>query len=70
MGNDKQRPILITGGGRRIGLALAHHFLNLRHPVIISYRREYPLLKGYAKPALSAFRLIFQPMKAFWPSPR
>ena len=23
MGNDKQRPILITGAGRRIGLALA-----------------------------------------------
>ncbi len=45
MGNAQQRPILITGGGRRIGLALAHHFLNLRHPVIISYRSERPALE-------------------------
>lgn len=34
-------PILITGGGRRIGLALAHHFLNQKQPVIISYRTHY-----------------------------
>ncbi|NQF22401.1 dihydromonapterin reductase, partial [Enterobacter hormaechei] len=25
MGHTQQRPILITGAGRRIGLALAHH---------------------------------------------
>lgn len=68
MGNAQQRPILITGGGRRIGLALAHHFLNLRHPVIISYRSEYPRLRGYAKPVRSAFRPISQPMTVFWPS--
>ncbi|WP_044859860.1 dihydromonapterin reductase, partial [Enterobacter ludwigii] len=49
MGNAQQRPILITGGGRRIGLALAHHFLNLRHPVIISYRSEYPSIEGLRK---------------------
>jgi dihydromonapterin reductase/dihydrofolate reductase len=36
MGNAQPLPILITGGGRRIGLALAHHFLNLRQPVIVS----------------------------------
>lgn len=46
MGNAQQRPILITGGGRRIGLALAHHFLNLRQPVIVSYRNEYPSIEG------------------------
>jgi len=49
MGNAQQRPILITGGGRRIGLALAHHFLNLRHPVIVSYRSEYPSIEGLRK---------------------
>jgi dihydromonapterin reductase/dihydrofolate reductase len=38
---------LITGAGRRIGLALAHHFLNLRHPVIVSYRTNILPLKGY-----------------------
>ena len=46
MGNAPQRPILITGGGRRIGLALAHHFLTLRQPVIVSYRNEYPSIEG------------------------
>ncbi|MGJ4263113.1 dihydromonapterin reductase, partial [Klebsiella pneumoniae] len=27
MAEQQPRPILITGAGRRIGLALAHHFL-------------------------------------------
>ena len=44
MGHAKPLPILITGGGRRIGLALAHHFLNLHQPVIVSYRTEYPAI--------------------------
>ena len=42
MGKNRTRPILITGGGRRIGLALAHHFLNQQQPVIVSYRTRYP----------------------------
>jgi dihydromonapterin reductase/dihydrofolate reductase len=46
MGTTRQRPVLITGGGRRIGLALAHHFLNQKQPVIISYRSEYPAIDG------------------------
>ncbi|MDY1035557.1 dihydromonapterin reductase [Enterobacteriaceae bacterium RIT714] len=46
MGKAPQRPILITGGGRRIGLALAHHFLNQRQPVIVSYRNDYPSIEG------------------------
>ena len=46
MGHTQQRPRSITGAGRRIGLALAHHFLNLRHPVIVSYRTEYPSIEG------------------------
>ena len=36
------RPILITGAGKRIGLALARHFLAHKQPVIISYRTRYP----------------------------
>ena len=35
------RPILITGAGKRIGLALAQYFLAQRQPVIISYRTRY-----------------------------
>ncbi|EMM0381513.1 dihydromonapterin reductase [Pluralibacter gergoviae] len=41
MGKNQQRPILITGAGRRIGLALARHFLNQQQPVIVSYRTRY-----------------------------
>ncbi len=41
MGQQATRPVLITGGGRRIGLALAHHFLNQQQPVIVSYRTRY-----------------------------
>ncbi|MGL4725240.1 MAG: dihydromonapterin reductase [Scandinavium sp.] len=41
MGERKTRPVLITGGGRRIGLALAHHFINQQQPVIVSYRTRY-----------------------------
>ena len=44
MGNMLSRPILITGGGRRIGLALAHHFLTQQQPVILSYRTHYPAI--------------------------
>lgn len=41
MGDFNTRPVLITGGGRRIGLALAHHFLQQQQPVIVSYRTRY-----------------------------
>ena len=36
MGKTQPLPILITGGGRRIGLALAWHFINQKQPVIVS----------------------------------
>ncbi|BES85109.1 dihydromonapterin reductase [Pectobacterium araliae] len=38
-------PVLITGGARRIGLALARSFLAQSTPVIISYRTPYPELE-------------------------
>lgn len=41
MGKTQSLPILITGGGRRIGLALAWHFINQKQPVIVSYRTHY-----------------------------
>lgn len=38
-------PILITGVGKRIGFALAKHFLDLGIPVIGTYRKQYPQLE-------------------------
>lgn len=46
MAEQQPRPILITGAGRRIGLALAHHFLQQHQPVIVSYRTPYPAIDG------------------------
>lgn len=46
MGKTQSLPILITGGGRRIGLALAWHFINQKQPVIVSYRTHYPAIDG------------------------
>lgn len=44
MGESLSRPVLITGAGRRIGLALAHHFLTHHQPVIVSYRTHVPAI--------------------------
>lgn len=46
MGKQPPLPILITGGGRRIGLAVAWHFINQKQPVIVSYRTHYPAIDG------------------------
>ncbi|KNC91880.1 dihydromonapterin reductase [Trabulsiella odontotermitis] len=59
MGTTRQRPVLITGGGRRIGLALAHHFLNLKQSVIISYRSEYPALEGLCEAGATCIQADF-----------
>ena len=37
-------PVLITGGARRIGLALARSLLQRQVPVIVAYRSDYPAL--------------------------
>lgn len=59
MGKAPQRPILITGGGRRIGLALAHHFLTLHQPVIVSYRNEYPSIDGLRQAGATCIQADF-----------
>ncbi|MBS3797079.1 dihydromonapterin reductase [Pseudoalteromonas sp. BDTF-M6] len=41
-------PILITGAGQRIGLALATHLLAQGHDVIISYRTRHPAVDELA----------------------
>lgn len=44
MEHPNSAPVLITGGARRIGLALARAFLQRGVPVIIAYRSEYPAM--------------------------
>lgn len=44
MADTQTSPVVITGGGRRIGLALAQHFLAQQQPVIVSYRSGYPAI--------------------------
>jgi dihydromonapterin reductase/dihydrofolate reductase len=41
-------PVLITGGARRIGLALAQSMLEQQIPVIVSYRQYYPAIENLA----------------------
>ncbi|WP_044176851.1 dihydromonapterin reductase [Phytobacter massiliensis] len=59
MGNSPVRPILITGGGRRIGLALAHHFLNQQQPVIVSYRTRYPTIDALQEAGATCIQTDF-----------
>jgi dihydromonapterin reductase/dihydrofolate reductase len=37
-------PVFITGGAQRIGLALAHYFLEKHIPVILTYRTRHPVV--------------------------
>lgn len=37
-------PILITGAGTRLGLALANHYLAQHQPVVVTYRSDRPSL--------------------------
>nr|WP_297459731.1 dihydromonapterin reductase [uncultured Halomonas sp.] len=39
-------PILVTGGGQRLGLHCAERLVDDGHSVIVSYRRERPALDG------------------------
>jgi dihydromonapterin reductase/dihydrofolate reductase len=41
---DSPSPILITGVGKRLGLALAQHFLIQEIPIIGTFRTHYPVL--------------------------
>lgn len=44
MEHSDSYPVLITGGARRIGLALARSFLQNGVPALVAYRTEYPAL--------------------------
>ncbi len=38
-------PVLITGGGQRAGLHLARRFMGEGRPVVVTYRREQPVIR-------------------------
>ena len=61
MGNNQHRPILITGAGRRIGLALAQHFLAQGQPLIISYRTRYAAIDALEAAGARCIQADFPP---------
>ncbi len=59
MDKKLQRPVVITGGGRRIGLALAHHILALKMPVLVSYRTRYEAIDVLADSGATCLQADF-----------
>ena len=52
-------PVFITGVGKRVGLALAHHFLDHDIPVIGTYRRQHQELELLKHKGASLYRCDF-----------
>lgn len=52
-------PILITGAGQRIGLAFAHHCLDLGQPVIATYRTFRPAVEALEKAGATCIHADF-----------
>ncbi|ARS51921.1 dihydromonapterin reductase [Kushneria konosiri] len=54
-----QSPILITGGGQRLGRYCAERLHDDGHPVIITYRRERPAIEALRKRGITALYADF-----------
>ncbi|ART63784.1 dihydromonapterin reductase [Kushneria marisflavi] len=54
-----QAPILITGGGQRLGRYCAERLHDDGHPVIITYRRERPAIEALRKRGITALYADF-----------
>ncbi|WP_151173620.1 dihydromonapterin reductase [Pseudoalteromonas ruthenica] len=52
-------PILITGAGQRIGLALAQHFVAEQHDVIITYRTRHNAVDELAAQGVTCIQADF-----------
>jgi dihydromonapterin reductase/dihydrofolate reductase len=52
-------PILITGAGQRIGLAIARHLLKLGQPLILSYRTRHPEISELEKQGATCIQVDF-----------
>ena len=57
--NDNVSPIVITGGSQRLGLALARSLRAQQHSVVITYRRERPLLEQLRREGIDTIRADF-----------
>lgn len=53
-------PILITGAGQRIGLALAQHFVAKGQPLIITYRTLRPEVEKLAQQGVTCIQADFR----------
>lgn len=63
-------PVVITGGARRVGLALALSLLARELPVLVAYRSEYPALASLRQAGLAAYGVIFLRQRGSMISPR
>jgi len=57
--SDGISPIVITGGAQRLGLALAQALCAQRYPVVITYRRERPILARLRRAGIDTIRADF-----------
>ena len=56
---DSSAPIVITGGAQRLGLAAAKALREQGYPVVITYRRERPLLEKLRAEGIETIRADF-----------
>lgn len=57
--NDNSAPIVITGGAQRLGLAVARELRARNYPVVITYRRERPLLEKLRRDGIETIHADF-----------
>jgi dihydromonapterin reductase/dihydrofolate reductase len=57
--SDTNPPIVITGGAQRLGLAVAQALNAQQQPVVITYRRERPLLEKLRHQGIETIRADF-----------
>ncbi len=62
--SNSEAPILITGVGKRLGLAMAQHFLQQGYRIIGTYRSEYPSLASLRQAGADLYPVDFYHQEA------
>lgn len=57
--SDTNPPVVITGGAQRLGLAVAQALNTQQQPVVITYRRERPLLENLRRQGIETIHADF-----------